>query len=69
MKDNIIDIIKIGLTFIGANGLYCCPTQSDACGCSVDDLMHCNEWENVRDCVPAKLGDDGLFYKLEAQEG
>ena len=65
MSDNIIDVIKIGLAFIGADGLYCCPTQNDACGCSIDDIMPCNEWENIKDCVPAKLGEDGLFVPMK----
>ena len=58
---NAKSLLKKALTDMGADGL--CNAESD-CGCGLDDFEPCLVC-NLDECVPANLGEDGLFYPME----
>ena len=63
---DVEEILIKALREMGAEGLY---DSEGPCGCGIDDLAPCGEtWGEILDrCIPAKRGEDGLYYPMEDQ--
>ena len=60
---DIEEILIKELRRLGSDGLC----NDEPCGCGLDDLAPCEEtWGEIFErCIPAKRGEDGLYYPME----
>ena len=56
---DVEEILIKELRRLGSDGLY---NSAGPCGCGIGDLAPCGE--TILRCVPAKLGEDGLYYPM-----
>lgn len=58
---NLKEYLQTALTFTGHTGLYCDLFDGEVCGCGINDLAPCEQF-NIDLCQPGYEHPDGLIY-------